>query len=109
MKVENFFDEDPEALASRLVSQTYLKTGSNIPLLAKKMGKGEDLLYKWANPNNPTANIQLAQAIKLIQITRNFTILEELARAFGFRLVPVNGDTSQAVEAIKKLVEALEK
>jgi hypothetical protein len=100
------FKQDPRGSASRWVQTTLVKSGLPVAQVAGYLGKGEDLVYKWANPQATEQNIHLWAAAEVMALTEDFTILQELAAMFGFALIIINGDP---IAAFKALTEALEK
>jgi hypothetical protein len=100
------FKQDPKGEVSRWVQTTLVKSGMPVAQVAGYLGKGEDLVYKWANPQATEQNIHLWAAAEIMALTEDFTILKELADMFAFALIPINGE---AVAAFKALTEALEK
>jgi len=100
------FNQDPRAAASHLVQKTILQAGLPVVRIAEDLGKSEDLIYKWANAQATEQNISLYAAVKLMALTEEFCLLQEVAGMFGFALIPLNGDP---VAAFKALAEALEK
>jgi hypothetical protein len=89
------------------LSRTLLNAGSTgitVNQIADAMGLSESSLYKKANIGEESQNLHLNDLIPLLDETGDFFILEELARLFGFALVPL-GDP---VEMLKVLVKAME-
>jgi predicted DNA-binding transcriptional regulator AlpA len=99
------FKDDPRGTVSDWVQTTLLRSGVPVAEVAAKVGKSEDLIYKWAN-RNAEQTIPGPALITLMAVSGDLTILQELAEMFGFWLVPRNGDT---LETLRALVKALEK
>ena len=89
------------------LSRTLLNAGSTgitVNRIADAMGLSESSLYKKANTGEESQNLHLADLIPLLSETADFFILEELARLFGFALVPLG----EPVEMLRVLVRAME-
>ncbi len=99
------FKDDPRGTVSDWLQTTLLRSGIPVAEIAARVGKSEDLVYKWANRNADQC-IPAHALITVIAASQDFTILQELAVMFGFALIPINGEP---VAAFKALAEALEK
>lgn len=89
------------------LSRTLLEAGEQgvkVEEISELMGKSASLLYKAANIKETEQNLQAHDLIPVMERTGNFFILEELARLFGFALVPLG----EPVEMLRVLVKALE-
>jgi len=104
------FQDDPRGTVSDWIQSTLLRSGVPVAEIAAKIGKSEDLIYKWANKNAEQC-IPAHALITLISTSGDHTILRELAEMFGFDLLPkrislpANGNL---LETLKALVKALE-
>ena len=89
------------------LSSTLLRAGSEgitVAQIAEAMGLSESSLYKYANTGEESQNIHLHNLLPLLQETGDFFILQELARMFGFVLVPVG----EPVRMLRVLLGAME-
>jgi hypothetical protein len=90
------------------LSRTLLNAGSTgitVSRIADAMGLSESSLYKKANTGEESQNLHLADLIPLLSETRDFFILHELARVFGFALIPLG----EPVEMLRELLKAMER
>lgn len=103
---------DPETIQTRKdlvkgwLSRTLLQAGANgvsVAQIAEAMGVSEAILYKYASANEENL-IHLHNLLPLLEATGDFLILHELARLFGFALVPVG----EPVGMLRELLKAVE-
>lgn len=96
------FWEDLEGSVANLVRD--LLMGRDVTRLAAKLGKSDDLLYKWANPNCGQLP-SLIQFLRLMRLAGDYTPLDRLAAAAG-RVTAAKG--AGPAEMLRRLAAQLE-
>lgn len=69
--------------------QLTVETAGGAKRVAEKMGVGHQVLLNKVNPNNKTHHLNLAETVKMMQVTGDTRILEALANEFGGLYVPL--------------------
>jgi hypothetical protein len=80
MKGDDFW-LNPETALSNLCQTIILKSGLPVRQIARALHKGEDLIYKWCNPNAPQLP-SLLQFLELVRVTRQHNALAEICEIF---------------------------
>jgi len=94
------FLREPEQNASGWIQTAILKSGTSVIRLANQMNRKQDILYKWANPQDLERNFPLCYLPLLIRETGDLSILDELNAMFGRVAIPKDAWTliTQGVE-----------
>jgi len=100
-KIKEFL-ENPEGWFSDLVETTMNRSGCSYSKVSRALGLNRDALYKFANREAMSQNIQGFRTILLMMETGDLTLLVEVAGLFGLELVPQG-----TMQAIKTLPDAL--
>lgn len=70
------------------VYETAHKAQGGLSRLADSMDMSRQVLINKVNYHNDKNKLSLREALSMMAITKNYAILEELAKQLGFRLVP---------------------
>jgi hypothetical protein len=83
--------------------QLTVETAGGAKQVAEQMGVGHQVLLNKVNPNNKTHHLNLAEAVKMMQVTSDTRILEALANEFGGLYIPIALTSSAAPNLIGDL------
>jgi len=87
------FREDPRGVISKLVDRTLSQAANRsggikiIDEVAAEIGKSDNQVKQYAYLNSFDQNIKLFELPGLLEKTKEFIILHELAEMFGFKLI----------------------
>jgi len=70
------------------VYETAHKAKGGLSRLADSMDMSRQVLINKVNYHNDKNKLSLREALSMMEITKNYSILEELAKQLNFRLVP---------------------
>ena len=78
-----------------IVYETAHDAEENLSSIADKMDLSQQILINKVNYNNDNNKLSLKEAVALMKVTGDTSILKELAWEFGFRLVSVDKTPEQ--------------
>ena len=73
-----------------IIYETAHNSSYSLAELAEKMGVGQQVLINKVNYNNETNKLSLKEAVSMMQVTEDVSILKGLAWEFGYKLTPVD-------------------
>ncbi len=79
------------------VYDTAHKAPQGLASLAAKMNVGQQVLTNKVNYNNDQNKLSLREAVSMMSVTEDVSILREMAWMFDFRLVPITSKPEESL------------
>lgn len=79
------------------VYDTAHKAEGGLAGVAASMSVGQQVLTNKVNYNNEQNKLSLREAVSMMQVTGDTSILEQLAWLFDFRLIPIDAEPEQSL------------
>jgi hypothetical protein len=100
--------QEREKILKQWVQKAIVTANLSVPAVGEKLGLGEALSYKIANPGVPENHLAAHNLPLLIKETGDFFILDQFEAMLGRVAIPVSRDVGSLIQILKNLLSALE-